>query len=196
MATYDSNSILKKNKARGVYAGKEQTATAVIRIGTGATSQAASIATTDLLRYLPLGENVRPVRVIVTSTPVAGTPVLTNPTFSVGVAPYVPANGNTTLTRPDGTAYAPLTASATALVASLVVPAANEITSVAVSRPVADSVSKYGGFYVTLTPAGAGAFSVAGGDIDLAVTVEFAAELSSQGLVYTQYVNQNVNNQT
>ena len=196
MATYDSNSILKKNKARGLYAGKEQSVTGVIRIGTGATAQAASIATTDLLRLVSLGENVRPVRVIITSTPVSGTPVLTNPTFSVGVAPYVPANGNTTLTRPDGTAYTPLTTSATALVASMIVPAANEITSVAVSRPVADSVSSYGPYYITLTPAGAGAFSVAGGDVDLAVTVEFAGELSSQGLVYTQYVNQNVNNQT
>lgn len=196
MATLDSYAILKKNKARGLYHGKLQSVTGTIRLGTGATAQAASVATTDLMRFVTLGENVRPVRVIIASTPVSGTPVLTNPTFSVGVQAYTPANGTTTLTRPDGTAYPAITTSATALVSSMVVPAANEITSVAVSRPAADSVSNYSPYNVTLTPAGAGAFSVAGGDIDLTVTVEFFGEVKDNALVYTTYVNQNVNNQT
>lgn len=192
MATFDSNKVLKKNKVRGLSSGQPQAVTATIRIGTGATAQAASVATTDLMRFIPLGENVRPLRVIINSVPVNGTPVLTNPTFAVGVAPI----GAGTLTRPDGTSYAAITASTTALVASAAIDADNMATSVEVKRPVADSVSKYGPYYVTLTPAGAGAFSVAGGDVDLQVTVEFVGEVNSQALVYTTYVNQNVNNQT
>jgi hypothetical protein len=195
MANYDSNTVLKKNKQRGVQAGRLQSVTGTIRIGTGATSQAASIATSDLLRFLVLGENVRPIRVTIATTPVVGTPVLTNPVFSVGVAPFTPSTGNTTLTRPDGTAYTAISTSATALVATLTVPAGNQIESVAVLRPVADSVSKYGPYYVTLTPI-TSAFSVAGGDTDVTVTVEFIGEQNSQSETYTSYVNQNVNNQT
>lgn len=192
MATLDSGLVLKKNKGRGVNAGQTQSLSGFIRLGTGATSAAASVATTDLMRLVPLGENVRPLRVIVHALPVSGTPVLTNPTFSVGVASTSAAN----LVRPDGTAYVPVTTSATALVSSMVLDTDNMKQDIEIKRPVADSVSNYGPYYVTLTPAGAGAFSVAGGDIDLFVTVEFIGESKDNGFVYTTYVNQNVNNQT
>lgn len=192
MATIDSAAVLKKNRNRGISDGQAQTVSGRIRIGTGATSAASSVATTDLLRLVPLGENVRPLRVIVHALPIAGTPVLTNPTFAVGVAPILTGN----LVRPDGTAFAPLTASSTALVASMVLDTDNMKQDIEIKRPVADSVANYGPYYVTLTPAGAGAFSVAGGDIDLYVTVEFVGERKDGGLVYTTYVNQNVNNQT
>jgi hypothetical protein len=196
MATIDSVAVLKKNRHRGVTEGQAQSISGRVRIGTGATSAAASVATSDLLRMIPLGENVRPLRVIVHALPIAGTPVLTNPTFSVGVVPITTASGLTTLTRPDGTQFPALTTSATALVSSVVLDSDNMNQSIEIKRPVADSVSNYGPYYVTLTPAGAGAFSVAGGDIDLYVTVEFIGERKDGGLVYTTYVNQNVNNQT
>jgi hypothetical protein len=192
MATIDSVAVLKKNRNRGITEGQVQTVSGRIRLGTGATSAAASVATTDLLRMIPLGENVRPLRVIVHALPIAGTPVLTNPTFSVGVASISASN----LVRPDGTSFAPVTTSATALVASMVLDTDNMKQDIEIKRPVADSVSNYGPYYVTLTPAGAGAFSVAGGDIDLYVTVEFIGERKDGGLVYTTYVNQNVNNQS
>lgn len=183
MATYSSNQVLKKARRRGSHSGQLETVSGSIRVGTSTSAAASSIATTDLIRGLLLGENIRPVRVIIESIPLSGTPVLTNPTFAVGVAD---ANGGT-FTRPNGDTYAAATTLATALVTSMVVPAANEITSVAVSRPVADSVSKYAPFYVTLTPAGAGAFSVAGGDIELKVTVEFYGENKIDAHVYTTY---------
>jgi hypothetical protein len=187
MATFDSVLVSKKNNQRGLYAGKLQSVTGVLRLAAG-----ASIATTDLIRMVPVGENVRPLRVVVSSTPVSGTPVLTNPTFAIGVAPKYA----TATVRPDGTSYPLITASTTALVASLVIDADNMATSVEVKRPVADAVSRYAQYYITMTPAGAGAFSVAGGDIDLGLTVEFAGEQKSDGFIYTTYVNQNVNNQT
>jgi hypothetical protein len=191
MATYDSNLLRKKISQRGLYGGKGQTVTGVIRVGTGATAQAASIATTDLLRFMKLGENVRPVRIIISATPVAGTPVITNGVFSVGVQQ---PNADT-FTRPDGTTYPAITTSATALVATMTVDADNMKQEIEIKRPVADSVSGYAPYNVTLTPI-TSAFSVAGGDLDLAVTVEFLGEQKTLGLVYTDYVNQNVNNQT
>lgn len=187
MANFDTNLFRKKNKQRGVYGGKEQSVTGVLRIEDG-----GSIATTDLIRAVPMGENTRPIRIVLTATPVSGTPVLTNPTFDVGVTPHQA----TTFTRPDGTEYDPLSADADILVDAMVIDAANMEASTAVNRPVADSVSNYGPYTVTLTPSGVGAFSVAGGAIDLGVTVVFLGEQKSDGFVYEEYMPTNVNNQT
>lgn len=187
MANFDTNLFRKKNKQRGLYGGKEQTVTGVLRVAAG-----ADIALTDLIRAVPMGENTRPIRIVITATPVSGTPVLANPTFNVGVVPY----SATTYSRPDGTDYPPLAADADILAAAVVLDADNMEAVVEVARPVADSVSAYGPYTVTLTPAGVGAFGSAGGDIDLGVTVTFVGEQKSDGLIYDEYVNQNVNNQT
>ena len=191
MANYDSNLFRKNVRNRGLYGGKPQAITGVIRVGTGSTAQAASIATTDLLRFMKLGENVRPVRVIIEAIPTSGTPVLTNPIFSVGVQQ---PNANA-FNRPDGTTYPAITTSATALVASMTLDSDNMKQEIEIKRPVADSVSGYAPYNVTLTPI-TSAFSVAGGDVDLMVTVEYLGEQKSNGFVYNEYVNQNVNNQT
>lgn len=184
MANFDSSLVKKGIRHRGVYGGKEQDVTGVIRVADG-----GSIATTDLIRMARLGENVRPIRLALTATPVSGNPSLTNPTFSAGVSPIMTAN----FQRPDGTEYAPLTEDDDALVASLVIPSGLLIASVAVSRPVANSVSNYGPYFATLTPAGAGAFSVSGGDIDLALTITFVGEQLADGFVYEEYMNDKVN---
>ena len=191
MANYDSNLFRKNVRNRGLYGGKPQAITGVIRVGTGATAQAASIATTDLLRFMKLGENVRPVRVIIEAIPVSGTPVLTNPIFSVGVQ----QPDASTFTRPDGTTYPAVTTSATALVASMTLDTDNMKQDIEIKRPAADSVSNYAPYIVTLTPI-TSAFSVAGGDVDLMVTVEYLGEQKANGFVYSEYVSQNVNNQT
>jgi hypothetical protein len=187
MATFDSALVGKKVNHRGLSGGKPQAVTGVLRVTAG-----SSIATTDLIRMIPVGENVRPVRLILVSTPVSGTPVLTNPTFSVGVV----AKNATATVRPDGSTYPLITTSATALAASMVIDTDNMNSVVEVKRPVADSVSKYAQYFITLTPAGAGAFSVASGDIDLSLTAEFLGEQLANGFVYQTYINQNVNNQT
>lgn len=183
MANFDTLQVQKLVRARGVYSGREQsvTGTLVVRAGT-------SVALTDLIRAVPVGENGRPIRVIVASTPISGTPVLTNPTFNVGVAPL-----GGTYTRLDGTTYPPLAASAAILSPALVLAGDNMKQDIEVARPVADSISNYGPFYVTLTPAGAGAFSVAGGDIELSVTVVLVGEENNNS-IYTTYVNQKVSN--
>ena len=82
MATFDSDLVVKKIRHRGLYSGKEQGVTGSRRFAAG-----ASVALADLLRMGPVGENVRPIRLVLTSTPLSGTPVLTNATFTVGVAP-------------------------------------------------------------------------------------------------------------
>lgn len=183
MATFDSSLVKKKNRVRSTHGGQLKEATALLRVKAG-----SSIALADLIRMVPCGENVRPVRIVLSSTPVSGTPVLTNATFNVGVASIA------ALTRPDGTAYPALTTDADQLAAAVAINADNMATVIEVSRPVADSVSKYGPFYVTLTPAGAGAFSVAGGDVDLSLTVSFVGEQLANGFIYEEYVNQKVKN--
>src|SRR4249919_2349435 len=155
MANLDSNLVANKNRNRGVHAGQLMSVTGVYRVTAG-----TSVATSDLLRMVPVGENIRPVRIVLTWTPVSGTPVLTNAVFSVGIAPILTTN----FTRPDGSVYAPPTASATAFVATTTVDATdNMATTIEVKRPVADSVAAYGPYYITLTPI-TSAFSVAGGD--------------------------------
>lgn len=185
MATLDSDLVVKKLRHRGEYAGRLQSVTGSRRLAAG-----ASVALADLIRMVPVGENVRPVRAILTSTPLSGTPVLTNPTFTIGVAPITAA----TFTRPDGTTYAPLTADTDQLATAVVIGADNMATVVELNRPVADSVSKYGPYYVTLTPSGAGAFSVASGDVLLQLCIEFEGEVKPDNLVYSEYVNQKVKN--
>lgn len=183
MANIDSNLVAKKNRNRGVYGGQLQSVTGAVKVTAG-----TSIATSDLLRMVPIGENVRPVRIILTWHPSSGTPVLTNAVFSVGIAPIMTTN----FVRPDGTVYAPPTASATAFVATTTVDSTdNMATTIEVKRPVADSVSKYGPAYVTLTPI-TSAFSVAGGDGYLSCTVEYRGESNEADLVYSQYMNNKV----
>lgn len=185
MANFDTNLFRKNNKHRGVYGGKEQTVTGTLRVSDG-----ESIALTDLIRAVPMGEKNRPIRLAVSAFAASGTPVLTNATFNAGVAPL---SGNT-FVRPDGTEYAPLTADADALAAALAVTLNEPEVTIAVTSPSA--TSDFGPYVVTLTPAGVGAFSVAGGDIDLNVTVTFLGEQKVDGFIYDEYVNQNVNNQT
>jgi hypothetical protein len=184
MANIDSNLVAKKNRSRGVHAGQLMSVTGVTRIVAG-----TSVATSDLLRMVPLGENVRPLRIILHWTPVSGTPVLTNAVFSVGVSPIL----STSYARPDGTLFAAPTAGATAYVATATVDSTdNMATVIEVKRPVADSVSKFGPAYLTLTPI-TSAFSVAGGDGDLKVTVEYAGESTGDAPVYTTFVATKVN---
>jgi hypothetical protein len=179
MATLSSDLVNKKIRHRGLYVGKEQSLSGSFRIADG-----ASIATTDLMRAVPLGENVRPIRITLLVTPLSGTPVLTNPTFDVGVEPVMATN----FKRPDGTEFAPLAADTDILSPDAVI-AANSTTDIEIPRPVADSVSGYGPFYVTLTPSGAGAFSVAGGDIQLQVEVVFLGEQNADATVYDAFAN-------
>lgn len=188
MANHDSNLYRKGINHRGLYGGKEQTVTGLIRLTDG-----ASIPTTgDLIRAVPLGENTRPVRIVLTATPVSGTPVLTNATFNIGVV----SKSAETYERPDGTEFAPVSTDADVLAAGVAIDSDNMYADIEVPRPVANSVSNYGPYVVTLTPAGAGAFSVADGDIDLGITVTFLGEQISEGFVYTTYMGTDVNNQT
>lgn len=182
MANYDSANVRKKNNHRGTHAGQLQSVSGVLRVAAG-----SSIATTDLIRMIPMGENTRPTKLTLTAITVSGTPSLTNATFSAGVSPKSQA------VRADGTTYPVLSASATALSASMAIDSDGMAAASEIGRPSANA--KYGQYYITLTPAGAGAFSVSGGDIDLVLTAEFAGE-ANPPLVYTEFVNQNVNNQT
>lgn len=183
MANRDSNLYKKGLAHRGVYGGKEQTVTGVIRVKAG-----ESIATSDLLRMVPLGENVRPVQLTLTAVPVAGNPVLTAFTFKAGVAPM----SDTPYKRPDGTEFPVIPTNDTALVASLAIPAGGLITSTAVTRPVAASVPNYAPFIATLVPTAAA--SVAGGDVDLSLTVVFIGEQKADGLIYDKFMDTKVKN--
>lgn len=176
MATLKSDLVNKKLRHRGIYVGKEQDVTGSLYVKAG-----TSIALTDLIEAVPLGENVRPTRILIQATTRSGTPVLTNPTFNVGVAPI-----GGTFTRPDGTTY-PALAADVDMLSPLAVIAANTITDIAIPRPVADSVANYGPFMVTLQPGGAGAFSVAGGDIELQVQVVYLGEQHPDSTVYNTF---------
>lgn len=179
MAIFETKDVKKLQRERGLYSGKAQTVTGEIKLSAG-----ASIATTDIIHAVLLGENIRPHRVILQFVPTSGTPVLTNPTFSVGAKQLSAA----AYTNAKGESFPALTTSATALVASMVLDADDMKQDIEVSRPVADSVSGYAPYLVTLTPAGAGAFSVAGGDGILKLTVEFLG-LEDPTLVYDSYSN-------
>lgn len=174
MATYNSNLIPKRLRHRGVYEGREQSLSGTYRLKVGTTLTSA-----DILHMVPLGENVRPDRIIVSYKEVSGTPVITGGSVSVGVAPY----SASTLTRPDGTTYAPLTASATLYSAAADLGAG---VLVHIAPTVAPSTNTdWGPFIVTLTPTEN--TSVAGGEIDILVTVEYRGELTEADAVYSEF---------
>ena len=181
MATLNSDLVVKKIRHRGLYSGKEESVTGSIKLSAG-----TSVATTDLLQMVPLGENVRPIRILLQVTPLSGTPVLTNAVFDVGVKSI----STTALTRPDGTSYPALITDADQLAANVTL-ANNTKTTVEIPRPVADSVANYGPYYVTLTP-DTSAFSVAGGDILVSAEVVFLGEIKPDAMVYTSWNSQKV----
>lgn len=181
MATLNSDLVVKKIRHRGLYSGKEQSVTGSIKLSDG-----TSVATTDLLQMVPLGENVRPIRILLQVTPLSGTPVLTNAVFDVGVKSI----STTALTRPDGTSYPALVTDADQLAANVTL-ANNTKTTIEIPRPVADSVANYGPYYVTLTP-DTSAFSVAGGDILVSAEVVFLGEIKPDAMVYTSWNSQKV----
>jgi len=181
MATLNSDLVVKKIRHRGLYSGKEQSVTGSIKLSAG-----TSVATTDLLQMVPLGENVRPIRILLQVTPLSGTPVLTNAVFDVGVKSI----STTALTRPDGTSYPALITDADQLAANVTL-ANNTKTTIEIPRPVADNVANYGPYYVTLTP-DTSAFSVAGGDILVSAEVVFLGEIKPDAMVYTSWNSQKV----
>jgi hypothetical protein len=181
MATLNSDLVVKKIRHRGLYSGKEQSVTGSIKLSAG-----ASVATTDLMQMVPLGENVRPIRILLQVTPLSGTPVLTNAVFDVGVKSI----STTALTRPNGTSYPALITDADQLAANVTL-ANNTKTTIEIPRPVADSVANYGPYYVTLTP-DTSAFSVAGGDILVSAEVVFLGEIKPDAMVYTSWNSQKV----
>lgn len=178
MANFDSDLINRNLRHRGLHAGKEQSVSGRLRVKAG-----GSIATTDLIRMVPLGEAQRPIRMVAWVKTVSGTPVLTNPSFSFGISPISASS----VTRPDGTAYAPVTASATRLGASTAL-TTDEMAQITEIDSVADAAN-WGPFYVTMTPSGAGAFSVAGGDVDIILEVVIQGELQVADPVYTRFNN-------
>lgn len=179
MATLKSLEVNKKQRNRGLSRGVNNTASGTLRVG--ASQEISSIATTDLVRMLIMGENQRPTKVTLAAIPVSGTPVLTNPTFNVGVAD---AHGGT-FTRPNGDTFPVVTTDADQISAALVIPSDNMVVDTQVARAMA--TASFAPYYITLTPAGAGAFSVSGGVIDLVLTVEFAGEVNGAALVYDEY---------
>lgn len=186
MATYSSHEVLKKQRNRGKARGVTSTASGTLRVGVGQT--VTSVATTDLIKMLRMGENQRPLKVTLAAVPVSGTPVLVNPTFNCGV---IDAHGGT-FTRPDGTTFAVVTTDADQISAALVIPSDNMVIDSQVARPMA--TASFAPYDITLTPAGAGAFSVTGGVIDLVLTVEFNGEANGGALVYSEYNSTKVAN--
>lgn len=180
MANLDTALYAKKNRHRGLHAGQEQTVSGTLRVTAG-----QSIALADLIRAVPLGENTRPHRIVLRATNVSGNPVLTNATFNVGVAPLTSG----TFTRPDGTTFAATPEDLDILSPAAAIDTDEMFTDIEIPRPVLDAVANYGPYAVCLQPAGAGAFSVAGGVIDLSITVTFAGEEKTDGLVYSTYHN-------
>lgn len=176
MALLNSDLTNKRIRHRGLYVGKEQSVSAKYRVAAG-----GSIALADSILMVPCGENQRITRLVIFTKAVSGTPALTNPTFSVGVSPITTA----TVTRPDGTTYAPLTASATRLAAAIALGTDEMATITEVDSPA--DLADWGPFHVTLTPAGAGAFSVASGDIELILTAVITGEASEAAAVYSEF---------
>ena len=181
MATFDSDLVAKKLRHRGEYSGKEQSVSARYRVAAG-----GALSTADVLRMVPLGENVRPIRITILSKPVSGTPVLTNPTFSIGVIPILSGN----LTRPDGEVFAPLATNATVFAASVTM--ATDGMTQTIELPPPSANVNYGPYYVTLTPTAA--FSVAGGAIDIILEVVFLGEQQEADAVYSVFNAQKYKN--
>ena len=185
MATFDSLLVSKKNKQRGIYAGKEQSVTGQMVVKDG-----ASYALADILRMIPVGENTRPVALRLYARTLRGNPTITNGTFDIGVAPMQTTN----FVRANGDVFPPLTEDTDAFGAAQALGTDEHVAILDLPAPVADSVANYGPYYITLKPAGAGAFSVAGGDVVLRLEVVFLGEESTSDALYTQYLNDKVSN--
>lgn len=183
MANFDSLLFRKKLRHRGEYAGKEQSVTGFIKVAAG-----GAIGASDLIRMIPVGENTRPVSVRLWARTLSGTPVLTNPTFDIGVQPLLTGN----FTRPNGEVFPPLTEDSDALAAGLSLATDEHAVATDLPAPVADSVSKYGPYAITVKPTGS--FSVAGGNIEIKLEVVFVGEESTVDPLYTQYLNTKVAN--
>lgn len=173
MATFNSDLQPKRIRHRGLYEGKEQTVTGSFRLAPGTT-----LTTADVLNMVPLGENVRPTKIVVGIKEVSGTPVYTG-SVSVGVAPQLAVN----LVRPTGETFPPLAASATLYSAALNLgtTATNYITPALAPTTNTD----WGPFQVTLTPTGNN--SVSGGEVDIFVTVEYTGEHQEAAPIYTEF---------
>lgn len=184
MATYNTLAVVKKLRHRAPRDGQEFEVSGSLVISPG-----ESYALADILNMVTLGENQRPIRVTISALPLSGTPVMTNPTFSVGINPAQAG----AFTRPDGTIYNAVGTSATVLAAATAL-VANTKTVIEVPRPVADSVALYGPFNVSMNPAGAGAFSVAGGTIQLKLEVVTVGETRPNAAVYTVFNSTKVKN--
>lgn len=175
MATYKSDLTVKGIRHRSTHEGIVDSVTGRFRLNPG-----TALTTADLFNMVPLGENVRPLRIILSYKEVSGTPVLTGGDFDIGVAPLLATN----VKRADGTEFPPLTAAATKYSASADLGAATQV-NVPVTVAPSDN-TKWGPFYVTLTPGEA--TSVAGGSIDINLTVEFAAEKEEAEPVYSEFL--------
>lgn len=174
MANYNSDLTVKGIRHRSTHEGIVDSVTGRLRLSPGRTLTSA-----DLLRMVPLGENVRPLRIILSYKEVSGTPVLTGGDFDIGVAPFQATN----VKRADGTEFPPLTTAGTRYSSTADLGAATQV-NVAVTAPPSDN-TKWGPFYVTLTPNEN--TSVAGGEIDINLTVEFAAEKEEAAPVYSAW---------
>ena len=171
MAITDLN--VKNIRHRGLYEGREQSVSGRFRLKDG-----DALATTDVIEAIPLGENVQPSRFEITLTKLNGTPVLTNGAFNVGVAPMM----NEDAERADGRTYPALTAIANRFGALDLDGVSKDALDVTVDPSTA---TKWGPFYVTLTPTEA--ISVAGGDVDIQLTVYFLGEKEEADPVYTEW---------
>lgn len=181
MATYKSDLTAKLIRQRGLYDGKSQHLSGVYRLKVGTT-----LTTSDVLQMIPLGENVRPNRITLSYKEVSGTPVITGGSFSVGVAPLQA----TDFTRPDGVVFPPLSASATLYSAGADLGAATQVNVAVTVAPTTNT--DWGPFYLTLTPTES--TSVAGGDIDIILTVEFLGEHQEALPIYTEFNSSKVKN--
>lgn len=175
MATTDLK--VKGIRHRGLYEGREQSVSGRFRMKDG-----DSLATTDLIEAVPLGENVAPYRMQLTVTKLNGDPSVTGGAFDVGVAPIEASLGPDTK-RPDGREYPPLEEDDDRL-GSLDLDGGARVAADITVDP--SDEAKWGPFYVTLTPSEA--FSVAGGDIDVQLTVYFLGEKEEADPVYTSWL--------
>lgn len=178
MATYKSDLVVKGIRHRSSHEGVLDSVTGRIRLNDG-----DSVGTSDTFLAVPLGENVRPLRIILSLKEVSGTPAITGGEFSVGVAPITPG---VNLKRPDGTEFPPLTTSATQFSSAADFDAGSTAEVVIEPVPVPSANTKWGPYYVTLTPTETS--TVSGGAYDLNVTVEFAAEKEEADPVYTEWL--------
>lgn len=175
MATYKSDLVVKGIRQRSTHEGVVDSVTGRFRLKPGTTLSSA-----DLIQAVTMGENARPARLILSYKEVSGTPVLTGGELSIGVAPQTPG---VDLERADGSKFPALTPAATKFSAGADLGAAPQV-NVAVTVPPSDN-TKWGPYFLTLTPTEN--TSVAGGEIDINLTVEFAAEKEEADPVYSEW---------